>query len=166
MSHLHIPMSPADFPQQKLYEVKPFPKWPAGCGVTLLGGQVENVLPGIPNQPTEDSIPLAQVEWSWSPMHARVDAYELHRGDEHWLLWCGGPEDNASTYISNWYAVTCMPIGDISKEDAAKFLLLAYWDSEFGDISLDRYHWINRADALSVADINSIANEVWAEEDD
>jgi hypothetical protein len=99
-------------------------------------------------------------------MHARVDAYELHRGDEHWLLWCGGPEDNASTYISNWYAVTCMRIGDISQEDAAKFLLLAYWDSEFGDMSLDRYHWINRADALSVADIKSIANEVWREEVD
>jgi hypothetical protein len=159
-------MNPADFPQQKVFEVKAFPKWPSGCGVMLLGGQVENILPGVPNQPNEDSIPLAQVEWSWSPMHARVDAYELHRGGEHWLLWCGGPEDNSSNCITNWYAVTCMPIKDISQEDAAKFMLLAYWESEFGAISLDRYHWINRADALSVADINSIANEVWREETD
>ena len=166
MSRLNIPMNPADFPQQKVFEVKAFPKWPSGCGVMLLGGQVENILPGVPNQPNEDSIPLAQVEWSWSPMHARVDAYELHRGGEHWLLWCGGPEDNSSNCITNWYAVTCMPIKDISQEDAAKFMLLAYWESEFGAISLDRYHWINRADALSVADINSIANEVWREETD
>jgi hypothetical protein len=166
MSHLKIPMNPADFPQQKIFEVKNFPKWPSGCGVMLLGSQVENIIPGVPNQPNEDSIPLAQVDWSWSPMHARVDAYELHRGDEHWLLWCGGPEDNSSTCISNWYAVTCMPLKDISQENAAKFMLLAYWESEFGNISLDRYHWINRADALSVADIESIANEVWCREGD
>jgi hypothetical protein len=166
MSHLNIPMNPADLPQQKIYEVKALPKWRVGCGVMLLGGQVENTLPGIPNTPNKESIPLAQVEWSWSPMNARVDAYELHKGKEHWLLWCGAPEDNASTYISNWYAVACMPIKDISQEDAAKFLLLAYWDTEYMDISLDRYHWINRADALSVADIQSIANEVWSLDED
>mgnify|MGYP001201834585 FL=1 len=161
-----IPMSPAELPQQKLYEVKALPKWPVGCGVMLLGGQVENTLPGIPNTPNKESIPLAQVEWSWSPMNARVDAYELHKGKEHWLLWCGGPDDNASTYISNWYAVACMPIKDISQEDAAKFLLLAYWETEYVDRSLDRYHWINRADALSVSDIQSIANEVWSLDED
>ena len=38
MSHLNIPMSPADLHQQKLYEVKALPKWPVGCGVMLLGG--------------------------------------------------------------------------------------------------------------------------------
>ena len=99
-------------------------------------------------------------------MNARVDAYELHKGKDHWLMWCGGPDDNASTYISNWYAVACMPIKDISQEDAAKFLLLAYWETEYLDISLDRYHWINRADALSVSDIESVANAVWSLDED
>ena len=59
-----------------------------------------------------------------------------------------------------------MPIKEISQEDAAKFLLLAYWETEYVDRSLDRYHWINWADALSVSDIQSIANEVWSLDED
>ena len=140
MSHLHIPMSPTDFPQQKLYEVKPFPKWPADCGVTLLGGQVENVLPGIPNQPTEDSIPLAQVEWSWSPMHARVDAYELHRGDEHWLLWCGTPDDNAGTAINHWFPTAMLSTEEADETQAAISMLKALWHREVDWLNLDKYH--------------------------
>ena len=30
MSHLNIPMNPADLPQQKIYEVKALPKWRVG----------------------------------------------------------------------------------------------------------------------------------------
>ena len=63
MSHLNIPMNTAELPQQKIYQVKAFPKWPVGCGVMLLGGQVANTLPGLPDPPTNASIRLDQVEW-------------------------------------------------------------------------------------------------------
>ncbi len=165
MSHLNIPMSHVDLPQQNLYEVKSLPKSPVGCGVMLLDAEVKHNLPGIPNKPTKKSIPLAQVEWAWSPMNGRIDAYELHKGKEHWLLWCGYPEDNLSTYISKWEAIACMPSKDISQENAAKFLLLDYW-GEIESTGIDRYHWINRADALSVSDIRSIANKVWPLDED
>jgi hypothetical protein len=164
MSHLNIPMNPADFPQQKLYQVKSLPIMPDDYCVEIMNYEQEHSLAGIPKKPTKKSIPLAQVEWSWSPMHSRVDSYELHKGKEHWLLWCGGPDDNACTYISNWFAVSAMPVKGISQEQAAIHLLLAFWEYESGHMSLDHYHWINWAGALSVSDLQSIANEVWKQD--
>jgi hypothetical protein len=70
-----IPMNPADLPQQKIYEVKSLPILPAGCAVEIMNYEREHTLPGIPKKPTKKSIPLGQVEWSWSPMNARVDSY-------------------------------------------------------------------------------------------
>ena len=166
MSHLNIPMSPADFPQQKLYEVKSLPILLAGCAVEIMNYEREHTLPGIPKKPTKKSVPLAQVEWSWSPMHMRVDAYELHKGKEHWLLWCGGPDENTCNYICDWYAAACMPVKGVSQEQAAVHLILAFWEYERGYMSLDRYHWINCAGALSVSEIQSIANVVWSEDTD
>ena len=162
MSHLNIPMNPAELPQQKLYEVKSLPILPDGCVIAIMDYEQEHNLSGIPTNPTKKSIPLAQVEWSWSPMNARVDAYELRKGKEHWLLWIGGPEDNASNYICHWYAAASMPVKGISQEQAAIHLLLAFWEYESAYMSLDHYHWINWAGALSVSDIQSIANEVWS----
>jgi hypothetical protein len=159
-----IPMSPAELPQQKLYEVKGLPILPDGCAVEIMNYEREHTLTGIPKKPTKKSIPLGQIEWSWSPMNARVDSYELHKGKEHWLLWCGGPDDNASTYISNWYAAACIAVKGVSQEQAAVHLLLAFWEYETACMSLDRYHWINWSGALSVSDIQSIANEVWPED--
>ena len=165
MSHLKITLNPQDFPQQTLYEIKKFPKWPEGCGVRFLN-TCEHELPGIPAAPDEDSVPLAQVEWAWSPMHARVDAYQIHRGDDHWLLWCGGPDENSSIDITNWFAVAFMAANGLSQRDAAMFLLDAFWMFERSCNSLGRYHWINRADALPVGDLQCIANQVWPDEDD
>ena len=156
-----IPMNPADLPQQKIYEVKSLPILPDRCAVEIMSYEREHPLAGIPMKPTKKSTPLAQVEWSWSPMNARVDSYEIHKGKEHWLLWCGGPDDNAFTSISHWYAAACMPVKGVSQEQAAVHLLQAFWDHEAGCMSLDRYHWINWAGVLSVSVIQSIANDVW-----
>jgi hypothetical protein len=59
-----------------------------------------------------------------------------------------------------------MPVKGVSQEQAAVHLLLAFWEYETGYMSLDRYHWINWAGALSVSDIQSIANEVWSLDED
>jgi hypothetical protein len=99
-------------------------------------------------------------------MNSRVDGYELHKGKAHWLLWCGGPDDNDCNHICHWYAVACMPLMDICEEDAAIYLLQAYWEAEAGNISLDRYHWINWAGALSVSQIQAIADSIWPLDDD
>ena len=165
MSHLKIPVSPKEFPQQSLYEVKAFPKWPAGCGVHFPDYSSEHNIPGVPESPSEESIPLAQVEWSWSPMHARVDAYQLHRGRDHWVLWCGGPGSNASTDISLWHPAAYMDANCIPQEDAAMFLLDAFWNFQLAAINLDRFHWINRVDALSVSHLQCIAKQIWPSDD-
>jgi hypothetical protein len=162
----NIPMSSAELPQQRLYEVKSLPQRPAGLAVTFMDYESQHGLPGIPKKPTKKSISLAQVEWAWSPMNSRVDGYELHKGKAHWLLWCGGPDDNDCNHICHWYAVACMPLMDICDEDAAIYLLQAYWEAEAGNISLDRYHWINWAGALSVSQVQAIADSIWPLDDD
>ena len=55
---------------------------------------------------------------------------------------------------------------DVCEKDAAIYLLQAYWEAEAGNISLDRYHWINWAGALSVSQIQAIADSIWPLDDD
>ena len=59
-----------------------------------------------------------------------------------------------------------MPVKGVSQKQAAVHLILAFWEYERGYMSLDRYHWINCAEALSVSEIQSIANVVWSEDTD
>ncbi len=161
----HIPMSSVELPQQRLYEVKALPILPAGYSVEITGYETQHTLPGIPKKPTKKSISLAQVEWAWSPMHARIDGYQVHQSKEHWLLWCGGPDDNVCPNTFNWFAVACMPVKGVSQADAGIHLLSAFWNFEAGSRSLDQYHWINHCGILSVSDIQSIAEEVWSAEE-
>ena len=66
----NIPMSSAELPQQRLYEVKSLPQRPAVLAVTSMDYESQHGLPGIPKKPTKKSISLAQVEWAWSPLMA------------------------------------------------------------------------------------------------
>ena len=163
MKNYTVPLNPADFPQQKLFAIKKLPVLPPDCEIQLLDYVEDHQLPGIPKRPAKKSISLGQVEWAWGPMHARVDAYELHQGKEHWLLWCGGPEDNSGTYIKNWFACACMPCAGIDQEQAAVHLLLSFWEREIRWRNLDRYHWINHAIGLTVSQFQSIADVLWVE---
>ena len=165
MSRLKIPMNPADLPQQRLYGVKELPPLPNACEIQLLDYVEDHGLLGIPKKPTKKSIFLGQVEWAWGPMHNRVSAYEIHKGKKHWLLWCGGTGDDSDTYITNWYASAFMPIQGVSEKQAATYLLLAFWRSEADSLSLDKYHWINVAGALSVSDLQAIASLVWPDDE-
>ena len=72
-----IPISPSALPQQRLYEVKSLPATTAQLPVKLLDYEQEHGLLGIPKTPTKKSIPVGKVEWSWSPMHSRVDQYVI-----------------------------------------------------------------------------------------
>ena len=87
-----IPMRPEDLPQQRIHEVVGLPERPAefnfevGYGCSPEGG--------LPKAGISSATFLCQVEWAWSPMHSRIDAYYLHRGRSEWSLWSKYWDDN------------------------------------------------------------------------
>ena len=102
---------------------------------------------------------LCQVEWAWSPMHNRIDAYYLHRGRREWSLW-------SKYWDDNWgeWAHTCIGVVQrrgVYQEQAAAMLLLEFWKYDAQNSDVDCYHWINETGYLSVAELSAIAREVW-----
>ena len=166
MTRHTIPMSPSALPQQRLYEVKSLPAETVQLPVKLLDYEQEHGLLGIPKTPTKKSISVGQVEWSWSPMHSRVDQYVIHQGAEYWLLWCGTPDDNAGTAINHWFPTAMLSTEEADETQAAISMLKAFWHREVDWLNLDKYQWINAEGILSVADLESIAANVWPTEDE
>ena len=161
MSHPNIPMRPEEFPQQKMYVVKGLPPIPEGYDIKLFDYESEHSLTGIPKKPTKKSIYVAQIEWAWSPMHNRLDAYYIHKGRTHWLLWSSTLDDQDIPWKWHHHPVACIPVKEVSEQQAAVYLMLEYWKSEAEAYAVDRYHWINEEGALSVAQIQAVADVVW-----
>lgn len=155
----NIPMSPDQLPQQRIHEIVALPERPDpfDCHVGY-GAVPADVIPksSKPRSP----IYLAQVEWAWSPMHNRIDAYYLHRGRTHWVLWSRYYDDNWGRW--NWVAVACSHRRGVSEHQAAVYLLIELWKAEAADSGVDQFHWLNESDFLSVAELMAIAREVWS----
>jgi hypothetical protein len=152
-----MPMRPEDLPQQRIHEVVELPERPAefnfdvGYGCSPEGG--------LPKAGIRSATFLCQVEWAWSPMNNRVDAYYLHRGRSEWLL-CSKYWDD------NWGKWEHIGIGTVhrrgvNQEKAAALLLLEFWKYDAQNSDVDCYHWINETGYLSVAELSAIASEVW-----
>jgi hypothetical protein len=150
-------MSPDALPQQRIHEVVELPERPAkfdchvGYGVFPKGALPKNI-------PTISTY-LCQVEWAWSPMHNRLDAYYLHRGQTHWSLWFKYWDDNEGEW--GQIAVGCVHRQGVNQRQAAVYLLLEFWTSEAEESSVDEFHWINEDGYLSISDLAAIAREVW-----
>ena len=102
---------------------------------------------------------LAQVEWAWSPMNNRLDAYYLHKGRTHWSLWSRYWDDNWGKWSD--MAIGCVPRRGVSEHQAAVYLLMEFWRDEASENSLDKFHWINETEYLEVGDLSAIVREVW-----
>ena len=158
----HVPLGPNELPRQHLYEVVDIPKQPAVRLIELLDYEHSHSFDGIPQKPTQKSVNLCQVEWAWSPMHNRLDAYCLHQGRTHWLLWMGHHNDQEwMDWHWEWYPAAAMPVKQASFKQAAVYLLMEQWHRETECRMVDRFHWINEEGALSVPEIQAIANIVW-----
>ena len=154
-----IPMSPDALPQQRIHEVVGLPERPEPFDCHVGYGAVPADV--IPKSGPRSPIYLAQVEWAWSPMHNRLNAYYLHRGRTHWLLWSRSWDDNWGKW--EWTAIACVGKKGVSEHQAAVHLLIEFWkfDAKEGDV--DQYHWINEAEYLPVAELSAIARCVWDE---
>jgi hypothetical protein len=113
---------------------------------------------GFPSKPSADCIELCKVEWSWSPFHSRSDQYFLDIYDNIWLLWLTHFDDGEEQFKSD--IVGFMAEGELKPGLAAKLLLTAFWRY---DESVGGPGCFHEAIAkwLKDADLNSIAQEVW-----
>jgi hypothetical protein len=152
-----IPMSPDQLPQQRIHEVVDLIERPDPFDFSVGYGSVPENTRG--KGKPKSAAYLAQVEWAWSPMHNRLDAYYLHRGRRHWVLLSQYWDDNWGKW--EWVDIGFVPRKGVSHRQAAAHLLLEYWKSEEVDSDLDEFHWINTAEGLSVSELMAIAREVW-----
>lgn len=153
-----IPMCPEALPRQRLYLVPDFPKCPPGWQQDL-----DNCAPGLPARMPRTARYVAQVEWSWSPLHGRIDAYHLslNRGRDRWVLWGAYFDEARWTFVDTHIAASA-PRAGLQGADAAILLLQAYWASEAGnENNLDAFHWVNEEGLLDAGQLKEIARRVW-----
>ena len=153
-----IPMRAEELPQQRVTLVVTVPPRPAG----FEGKQnpPESVRP--PAQMPRTAKYIGQVEWAWSPMHMRIDAYYLsaNRARTHWFLWLRLYDDNWGKWDEpQIYAYA--PKQRIDDTVAATFLLMDAWSADAQETTLDHFHWINKAELLSVEELGAIGRVVW-----
>lgn len=107
---------------------------------------------------------VAQVEWSWSPIHGRIDAYHLSlsRARDRWILWRSFFDQEKWCFFSTQIAASGhrAALQDI---EAAALLLQAYWtDEAANENELDTFHWINEEGLLRAGHLKEIARRVWS----
>jgi hypothetical protein len=152
-----IPMSPGELPQQRIHEVITLPPKPEPFDCSV--GYVQFPKGSLPSRTPRNMTYLAHVEWAWSPMHSRLDAYYLHKGRTHWSLWSRYWDDDLGQWSD--MDVGCVQRRGVSEYQAAIYLLIEFWREDAMDNGVDEFHWINETDYLTVSDLAAIAREVW-----
>ncbi len=152
-----IPMSPGSLPKQRLTLVTELPSRPDPFD-SMVGW---NAVPesSTPKRGPRKANHLGQVEWAWSPMHNRLDAYYVHRGRTFWVLWIYAYDDNWSVW--NWVAVGCVPLFQASEKEAAAHLMLDMFTWQKDHEGLDHFHWLNEEGLLNVEEWQAIGRAVW-----
>jgi hypothetical protein len=156
-----IPMLHTELPQQRLYLVTGMPERPAIWSTTL-GMEAEGL---APSSMPRSARYVGQVEWAWSPMHMRIDAYYLsmcthHR---HWVLWIKGYDDNWSRWMDP-QAVAAGPRAGLNADAATRLMLRDYW-AKAREAELDRFHWVNEGGILDACQLAEVAAVVWGDAD-
>lgn len=153
-----IPMSPEQLPQQRIVPVADLAERPDPFDA-VVGWDEKPAGVELPNGPRNADY-LGQVEWTWSPMHSRIDAYYISRGRTHWLLWIYSYDDDDGW---TWLAIGHAPRSQASRMQAAIHLMADFWRMEKHKAELDHYHWINEHGDLGASEWRTIALLVWPE---
>ena len=147
-----IPMSPELLPRQKLNEVVTVPELPKG-----LAPKVEWVEPLLRDPPRASPRKLTflfSVEWSWSPMHHRIDNYYLNPRRTGWLLWNNWVNDGTMPWSWHWLLILCKRVSLMKR--LLLFISSGLWQCEQEHQMPSEYHWINTG-LLNVEEIQAIA---------
>ena len=106
---------------------------------------------------------VAQIEWSWSPVHSLDETYFLstNRMKSHWILWGGYYDDNMSFKWEFEAHVNCRRKG-IPAKTAAVYLLYYYWRQSL--LPADIFDMFKISYLLNQEELFAIANRVWPRE--
>ena len=99
------------------------------------------------------------MEWAWSPTHESINAYYLHKGRRHWVLWLYWYDDNWEKW--EWTSVGYVPRAQASGREAAIYLMIDWWRSERSERNFDHFHWINETGYLSAGEWRMVGLSVW-----
>jgi hypothetical protein len=107
---------------------------------------------------------VGQVEWAWSPMNMRIDAYQLSMSRHHraWVLWWRPFDDNLSRW-DDAVPVASAPRCGLAARDAARLLMAAYRRRQADD-GVDHFDWINAEGPLSGGDLKEIGRFAWRDD--
>lgn len=155
-----VAMSAFDLPQQRLWRVADLPGRPRGWTAAM------DRLPAdvAPRRMPWSARYLGQVEWAWSPMHSRIDAYHLSldRSRSRWLLWVRHYDGNWGRWAGAEVEAHA-PRARLAWRDAAMLLLADYWAHARDEFDVDRFHWIAQSGVLEVGELSEVARAVWEE---
>jgi len=150
-------MSPAQLPQQRIVPVASIPARPQPFDA-VVGWDTKPRGVVLANGPRNAEY-LGQVEWAWSPMNNRIDAYYLSRGRSHWMLWLYYYDDNWGKW--EWQPVGYVPRRQASRDQAAVHLLMDFWTMDKNDSDVDHYHWLNEEGYLNASQWRTMGLLVW-----
>lgn len=159
MRQPRIPMSPDQLPKQRIVAVANLGARPDPFH-SVVGWDEKPAGVKLPHGPQKAEY-LGEVEWAWSPMNNRIDAYYISKGRTHWMLWLYGFDDNEGSW--SWLAVGHVPRKEASRKQAAIHLLADFWRMDKEDNGVDHYHWIADDGMLDVSEWRTIALLVWPE---
>ena len=153
-----LPGFPDDLPQQRISEVVTLPDKPEGLEVKV---EFLESYPHYPVRTPRKVLFLGGVEWAWSPANSRRDNYYLNPKPKHWLLWDHWLDDQVRPWRWNWNILAWAPRVKADEKSIAMHMLKHIWEVDRRQHLIDQFHWINSTGALSVAELQSIAREVW-----
>ena len=153
-----LPEFPDDLPQQRISEVVTLPDKPEGLEVRV---EFLESYPHYPLRTPRKVLFLGGVEWAWSPANSRRDNYYLNPKPKHWLLWDHWLDDQVRPWRWNWNILAWAPRVKADEKSIAMHMLKHIWEVDCRHHLIDQFHWINSTGALSVAELQSIAREVW-----
>ena len=153
-----LPGFPDDLPQQRISEVVTLPDKPEGLEVRV---EFLESYPHYPVRTPRKVLFLGGVEWAWSPANSRRDNYYLNPKPKHWLLWDHWLDDQVRPWRWNWNILAWAPRVRGNEKSIAMHMLKHIWEVDRRQHLIDQFHWINSTGALSIAELQSIAREVW-----
>lgn len=116
---------------------------------------------GLHQRPPAEADYVGRVEWAWTPMHNRVDAFWIQKpwkSKDIWVLWYGSPDDN-SWYEDGWiYAVAAVARQKFQDAvSAARTMVTARWVADLEELRYGSYHLVYDLDLFVETDFEQIA---------
>lgn len=125
---------------------------------------------GLRQRPPADADYLGRVEWAWSPMNNRVDAFWITKPwktKDIWVLWYGSPDDNSWDEDAWIYAVAAVAKQKFHDAvSAARTMVAARWVADLEELRHGSFHLIYDVDLFEETDFEQIASVVFGRPED